>query len=61
MDARRYVYRLTHKGIDLAPVLIEMIIWSATHEDTAASDPDVRRFTTQRDSVIRELRAQLAA
>jgi DNA-binding HxlR family transcriptional regulator len=34
-DGRRLIYRLTEKGIDLAPVLTEMVLWAATHEETA--------------------------
>jgi DNA-binding HxlR family transcriptional regulator len=33
-DARRVTYLLTAKGIDLAPVLTEMVLWAAAHEDT---------------------------
>jgi DNA-binding HxlR family transcriptional regulator len=33
-DGRRVIYRLTAKGIDLAPVMSEMVLWAATHEDT---------------------------
>jgi len=33
-DARKVIYRLTAKGIDLAPVLAEMVLWAARHEDT---------------------------
>src|SRR6266436_293485 len=32
-DGRRLIYVLTPKGIDLAPVLTEMVLWSAAHED----------------------------
>lgn len=35
-DGRRNFYAPTAKGIALAPVLIEMIIWAADFEDTAA-------------------------
>jgi Predicted transcriptional regulators len=35
-DGRRVNYRLTEKGIDLAPVLLELLLWSARHEETAA-------------------------
>jgi DNA-binding HxlR family transcriptional regulator len=31
-DARRFLYRLSPKGIDLAPVLVELVIWSARHD-----------------------------
>src|SRR5580693_7351968 len=33
-DARKVTYLLTPKGIDLAPVLTEMVLWAAAHEDT---------------------------
>jgi len=34
-DGRKLIYSLTAKGIDLAPVLTEMVLWAAAHEDTA--------------------------
>jgi DNA-binding HxlR family transcriptional regulator len=33
-DGRKVIYQLTAKGIDLAPVLTEMVLWAAAHEDT---------------------------
>jgi DNA-binding HxlR family transcriptional regulator len=33
-DGRKLIYSLTPKGIDLAPVLTEMVLWAARHEDT---------------------------
>jgi DNA-binding HxlR family transcriptional regulator len=33
-DGRKLIYVLTKKGIDLAPVLTEMVLWAAAHEDT---------------------------
>jgi DNA-binding HxlR family transcriptional regulator len=33
-DGRKLIYMLTAKGIDLAPVLTEMVLWAAGHEDT---------------------------
>src|ERR1700693_624469 len=33
-DGRKRTYLLTAKGIDLAPVLTEMVLWAAPHEDT---------------------------
>lgn len=33
-DGRKLIYRLTRKGIDLAPVLTEMVLWAAAHEET---------------------------
>ena len=34
-DGRRVNYRLTEKGIDLAPVLLELLIWGAHHAGNA--------------------------
>jgi len=33
-DGRKVIYLLTAKGIDLAPVLTEMVLWAAGHEET---------------------------
>jgi len=33
-DGRKVIYLLTEKGIGLAPVLTEMVLWAAAHEDT---------------------------
>ncbi len=33
-DGRKLIYSLTKKGQDLAPVLTEMVLWAAAHENT---------------------------
>ena len=33
-DGRKLIYRLTLKGIDLAPVLTEMVLWAGRYEKT---------------------------
>ena len=33
-DGRKQIYLLTQKGIDLAPVLTEMVLWASAHEET---------------------------
>jgi DNA-binding HxlR family transcriptional regulator len=33
-DGRKVIYSLTRKGMDLAPVLTEMVLWAAAHEST---------------------------
>ena len=35
-DGRKVIYQPTEKGIDLAPVLLDLLIWSSRHEETAA-------------------------
>lgn len=55
-DARRFVYRLTRKGIDLAPMLTELVVWSARHETTDAPPAVVRAMRTDRDAFIADVR-----
>jgi DNA-binding HxlR family transcriptional regulator len=33
-DGRKLIYVLTPKGLDLAPILTEMVLWAAKHEET---------------------------
>jgi DNA-binding HxlR family transcriptional regulator len=33
LDGRKQIYTLTEKGMDLAPVLTEMVLWTAAHEE----------------------------
>jgi DNA-binding HxlR family transcriptional regulator len=33
-DGRKVIHLLTPKGVDLAPVLTEMVLWAAAHEET---------------------------
>jgi DNA-binding HxlR family transcriptional regulator len=37
-DGRKRIYSLTKKGIDLAPVLTELVLWAAAHENTGNQD-----------------------
>lgn len=55
-DRRRVNYRLTAKGIDLAPVLLELLIWGARHEKTAAPCAVVDRMEKNRDALVAEVR-----
>jgi DNA-binding HxlR family transcriptional regulator len=51
-DRRRQIYRLTAKGIDLAPVLVELVLWSAKHEHTDAPPAVVRAMRRDRKAFI---------
>ena len=51
-DGRRVLYRLTRKGIDLAPVLVELVVWSATYERTEAPLELVRQMKVNREAFI---------
>jgi DNA-binding HxlR family transcriptional regulator len=55
-DARRVNYRLTKKGIDLAPVLLEMLIWGARHEATGASCAPILGMERNRKQILSEVR-----
>lgn len=55
-DARRFIYRLSPKGIDLAPVLVELVIWSARHEQTDAPAAVVRSMRADRDGFVANVR-----
>jgi len=53
-DGRSTHYRLTQKGIALAPVLLEMLIWGAHHEETDAPCAAVEQMERNRAAVIAE-------
>ncbi len=55
-DARRISYLLTEKGIDLAPVLLELLIWGARHERTAATCAFIERVEKDREKFLAEVR-----
>lgn len=55
-DGRRLNYRLTQKGIDLAPVMLELLIWGARHEETGASCALVEDMARNREKVLAEVR-----
>jgi DNA-binding HxlR family transcriptional regulator len=60
-DARRVLYQLTEKGLALAPVLIEMVLWAARYEETEAPPETVRAMRRDRAAFIAELRARMTA
>jgi len=55
-DGRKLNYRLTEKGIALAPVLLELLIWGARHEDTGASCAVIEEMAKNREAVLAEVR-----
>ena len=55
-DARRVNYRLTEKGIDLAPVLLELLVWGARHEKTGAPCGVIEQMAENRAYVLAEAR-----
>ncbi|MGH9564512.1 MAG: winged helix-turn-helix transcriptional regulator [Candidatus Angelobacter sp.] len=55
-DGRRLNYRLTQKGIDLAPVLLELLIWGARHEQTGAPPALIANLEKNRAQFLAEVR-----
>ena len=58
-DGRRLIYSLTAKGIDLAPVLTEMVLWAAAHEKTG-NQTLVRQMRKDKEQVISAVRQRWA-
>lgn len=55
-DRRSANYRLTAKGIDLAPALLELLIWGSRHEKTQAPCAVIETMANNRDQVLAEVR-----
>jgi DNA-binding HxlR family transcriptional regulator len=58
-DNRKQIYLLTKKGIDLAPVLAEMVLWAAAHEETG-NQALVRLMRNDKAKVIAAARERWA-
>jgi len=57
---KKYVYRLTEKGIDLIPVLIELVLWGAKYTPNHAAPAEVlRQMRNDPDRMIAGLRTAL--
>jgi DNA-binding HxlR family transcriptional regulator len=54
-DGRRLIYSLTSKGLGLAPVLMEMVLWAAAHEDTG-NQALIRLIKKDKTKFIAEVR-----
>ena len=59
-DGRKQTYLLTRKGIDLAPVLTEMVLWAAAHEETG-NDALVQRMRQDKRKFMAGVRQRWAS
>jgi DNA-binding HxlR family transcriptional regulator len=59
-DGRKLTYSLTRRGIDLAPVLAEMVLWAAAHEKTG-NQALVRQLRRDKSAVISHTRTAWSA
>jgi DNA-binding HxlR family transcriptional regulator len=55
-DGRKVNYRLTEKGIDLAPVMLELLIWGTRHMETGAPCAVIEQMAQNREAVLAEVR-----
>jgi len=54
-DGRKLIYSLTPKGIDLAPVMTEMVLWAARHEETG-NQPLVQLMRKDKKAFLESVR-----
>ena len=56
-NARQVIYELTEKGLDLIPVLLDLIVWGAKYDpQTGAPQDFIERAGNDREGLIDELR-----
>ena len=56
----KQIYKLTQKGIDLLPLLVEVIVWSTKYDENTASDMKfVNRAKRDRDGLLKEITSRL--
>ncbi len=57
---QKVVYRLSQKGIDLLPVLVDMIMWSAKYDKNSAVDVKfMKAVKKDRDGLLKEISSRL--
>ena len=55
-DKRKDVYTLTEKGLDLIPLLLDIIAWSATYDpETGTPQTFVERIRSDKEALIQEI------
>ena len=54
-DSRKSEYYLTEKGLDLAPLLLELTIWSAQYEKTSTPPKILKRLREDRQGFLQEV------
>lgn len=55
-DGRKWIYGLTRKGVDLAPVLLELSQWGSTYAGGVAPPGVLERWRADRAGFLAELR-----
>ena len=57
----KYLYRLTQKGVDLLPIVIEIMDWGARYNENCPRKELGKKIKRDKAGVIRELRNDLIA
>jgi DNA-binding HxlR family transcriptional regulator len=55
-DKRQVEYRLTEKGIALAPVLLELLVWGSSYEQTGVPCGAIAEMAKDREGLLAEVR-----
>lgn len=58
-DGRKWLYSLTPKGLDLAPVLLELSRWGSRYEDGIAPPGVLESYAADRAGFLDELRTHV--
>ncbi|MEK6839890.1 MAG: helix-turn-helix domain-containing protein [Nanoarchaeota archaeon] len=59
-DRRQDAYQLSEKGIDLLPMLLEIIVWSAKYDSKTAAPKDfVAQAKSNRGQLIKQIKTAL--
>lgn len=60
-DGRKWLYGLTPKGIDLAPVLVELSKWGTKHERGVPPDGILESWDSDSEGFLADLKARLTS
>jgi DNA-binding HxlR family transcriptional regulator len=60
-DARQLVYAPTETAIGLVPMLVEMMIWSASQGQARVAPSFIARFEKDREALVTDLQAEIRA
>lgn len=60
-DRRQIDYRLTERGIELAPVMLELLIWGARHEGGGSARGVAAAMNRNREAILEEVRRRWRA
>lgn len=55
-DARAIHYRLTEKGIDLAPLVFELLLWGGRYGKSGKSCAAIAQMEFKREAILNEVR-----